>query len=136
MGSNWGLSRIGQVAVTVRDLDRAVAFYRDTLGMQFLFQVPNMAFFDCSGVRLLLAVPNEPGFDPSSSIIYYKVDDISPTFETLSARGVEFVSQPHLVAPMGDHELWMAFFKDVDGNILALMSEIPVGAHPGQESTA
>lgn len=118
-----GLSQIGQIAVTVHDVDRAVAFYRDVLGMRLLFQVPNMAFFDCGGVRLMLAVP-EPEHDHPSSILYYKVADIQAAYETLSGRGVAFVDKPHLVARMPDHELWMTFFKDAEGNTLALMSEV------------
>lgn len=124
MTAGFGLSRIGQVALTVHSLDRAIEFYRDILGMQFLFHVPGMAFLDCSGVRLLLTERNESEAAPASSIIYYEVDDIVTAFETLSEREVEFVSQPHFVARTGDHTLWMAFFKDIDGNVLALMSEV------------
>lgn len=121
-----GLSRIGQIAVNVHDVDRAVAFYRDTLGMKFLFQVGNrMAFFDCSGIRLMLGTPESAEFDHPASIIYYKVDDIQSAYASLAARGVTFLEKPILVAPMKDHDLWMAFFKDIDNNGLALMSEIP-----------
>jgi len=119
-----GLAQIGQVAVNVHDLERAVAFYRDTLGMQFLFQVPNMAFFDCDGVRLLLSIAEQPEFDHPSSIIYFKVNDLDAAFTTLSGRGVAFADKPHLIARMPDHELWMAFFRDSEGNTLALMSEV------------
>ncbi len=122
--AGFGLSQIGQIAVTVHDVDRAVAFYCDTLGMKLLFQVPNMAFFDCGGVRLMLGVPSEPAFDHPASILYYKVADIQTAYETLSGRGVAFADKPHLVARMPDHELWMTFFKDVEGNTLALMSEV------------
>ncbi len=124
-GSNFTLSEIGQISVNVHDLNRAVAFYRDTLGMRFLFQVPNMAFFDCGGVRLMLGIPEKPEFDHPASIIYYKVKDIKGAFETLSQRGVKFISEPRKVADMKDYELWMAFLKDIDTNVLALMSEIP-----------
>ena len=118
-------SRIGQIAVVVQDLDRAVAFYRDTLGMRFLFQAPpKLAFFDCGGVRLMLDVPEEEEFKHASSILYYKVDDIQATWATLRGRGVDFRDEPHLVARMPDHELWMAFFRDTEGNTLALMSEV------------
>lgn len=119
-----GLSRIGQIVVNVHDLSKAVAFYRDTLGMKFLFEVPKMAFFDCGGVRLMLGLPERPEFDHAASIIYYKVDDIQGAFEALSSRGVRFEGKPHLVARMPDHELWMAAFRDVDGNLLELMSEV------------
>ena len=119
-----GLAQIGQIAVNVRALERAIAFYRDTLGMQFLFQVPNMAFFDCAGVRLLLSIAEQPEFDHPSSIIYFKVEDLNAAFATLSSRGVAFADKPHLIARMPDYELWMAFFRDSEANMLALMSEV------------
>ena len=113
------LSRIGQIFVNVKDFDRAIAFYRDVLGMKFLFQAPpNMAFFDCDGIRLMLGVADRP-------IIYYKVDDIERVYEIFKARGVEFVVKPHLVAPMPTYDLWLADFRDSEGNLLALMSEVP-----------
>jgi methylmalonyl-CoA/ethylmalonyl-CoA epimerase len=118
-------SRIGQIAVVVRDLDRAVAFYRDILGLRLLFQAPpNLAFFDCGGVRLMLDVPEEEEFKHSSSILYYRVEDIQGTWATLRARGVDFRDEPHMIARMPDHELWMTFFRDTEGNTLALMSEV------------
>ncbi len=121
-----GLSKIGQIAVTVHDLDRAVAFYRDRVGLPFQFQVPNMAFFDCDGVRLMLGLPEDEDGDgeQGSSILYFRVDEIQSAAQALDERGVEFVSEPHLVAQMEDHELWMAFFKDSEGNTMALMSEV------------
>ena len=103
----------------------AVAFYRDVLGMTFLFELPTMGFFDCGGIRLMLSKAESPEFDHRASLIYYKVDDIQQTFELLKQRNVEFVSPPRLVAPMPDHDLWMAFFHDPDQNALALMSEVP-----------
>ncbi|HKI05106.1 MAG TPA: VOC family protein [Thermoanaerobaculia bacterium] len=119
------LSRVGQIALTVRDLARAVAFYRDTLGMPFLFEAPpKMAFFDCGGIRLMLGVPEEPEFDHPSSILYYKVDDIQAAWEGLKEAGVDLQQPPHLLARMPDHDLWMAFFRDSEGNMLALMSEV------------
>ena len=120
------LNQIGQIFVNVKDLDRAIAFYRDTLGMTFLFQAPpNMAFFDCDGIRIMLGVPERPDLDHPASIIYYKVEDIQRVYETFKARGVEFVVKPHLVAPMPTYDLWLADFKDSEGNFLALMSEVP-----------
>ena len=120
------LNQIGQIFVNVKDLDRAIAFYRDTLGMTFLFQAPpNMAFFDCAGIRIMLGVPERPDLDHPASIIYYKVEDIQRVYETFKARGVEFVVKPHLVAPMPTYDLWLADFKDSEGNFLALMSEVP-----------
>ena len=119
------LSEIGQIAGPVHDVTKAVAFYRDTLGMQVLFEMPpKMAFFQNGSVRLMLSVPEGEEFDHKSSIIYYKVDDINASFEILKARGVTFRDEPHLIAKMPDHELWMTFFVDVDDNILALMSEV------------
>jgi Lactoylglutathione lyase and related lyases len=121
--TSFGLGRIGQIALTVTDIARAVQFYRDSLGMRLLFQVPNMAFFDCDGIRLMLSLP-EKAAQGSSSVIYYKVADIQRAFETLTSRGVGFEGGPHLVAKLPDHELWMAFFRDPDRNLLALMSEV------------
>lgn len=123
-----GLSQIGQIAVRVHDLDRAVSFYRDTLGMRFLFQVPNLAFFDCAGVRLMLSPPERPELDHPGSIIYFKVDDLQTAFRVLSERGASFADTPHLIAEMPDHDLWMAFLNDSEGNTLGLMSEIPRAA--------
>ncbi len=123
--AQFGLSCIGQVSVTVHDVKKAIAFYRDTLGMTFLFEVPKMAFFDCGGVRLMLAIPEKPEFDHPGSIIYYRVEDIQSACEVLSSRGVRFEAKPHLVARLQDHDLWMAFLRDIDNNVLALMSEVP-----------
>lgn len=122
--TTFGLAQIGQIAVTVHDFDRAVAFYRDTLGMAFLFQAPGLAFFDCAGVRLMLSPPERPEHDHPGSVIYYKVDDLTLAYETLRGRGVAFIDAPHLIAQMADHDLWMAFFKDSEGNTLGLMSEV------------
>ncbi len=118
------LGPIGQIAVNARDLERAIGFYRDILGMTLLFQVPNMAFFDCGGVRLMIGLPSEPAFDHAASVIYYRVDDIRAAHRTLAGRGVEFSTPPHLVARLPDHELWLAFFNDTEGNVLALMAEL------------
>ena len=118
------LSTIGQIATAVKDLDRAVGFYRDKLRMRFLFQVPpGLAFFDCGGVRLMIEVPPDKEFDHPGSILYFKVADIDGAYADLKARGVEFRDEPHLIAKMPDHEVWMAFFRDGEGNTLALMDE-------------
>ena len=119
----FALFTIGQIALTVTGIDRALAFYRDALGMRLLFQVPNMAFFDCGGVRLMLTVPEEKEFDHPGSILYFTVDDIDRVHADLTGKGVEFRDAPHLIAKLPDHELWMAFFKDGEGNTLALMHE-------------
>ena len=120
------LSQIAQIFVNVKDLDRAIAFYRDMLGMRFLFTAPpGMAFFDCGGIRIMLGIADRPAIDHPASIIYYKVDDIEKVYEVFNARGVEFLVKPHLVAPMPTYDLWLADFKDSEGNIRALMSEVP-----------
>jgi catechol 2,3-dioxygenase-like lactoylglutathione lyase family enzyme len=117
--------QIGQIAINAHDIERATAFYRDVLGMKPLFQVPpKMSFFDCGGVRLMLSLPEGEQYDHPGSILYYKVDDIRGTYEAMKGRGAEFEGEPHLVAKMPDHELWMAFLKDTEGNTLALMSEV------------
>jgi len=120
----FGLDRIAQIAVNAHDLDRAVAFYRDRLGMKLLFQVPRMAFFDCAGLRLMLALPEKPEFDHPASVIYYKVADITAAHAALIERGVVFETGPHLVAKLPAHDLWMAFCRDSEGNPLALASEV------------
>ncbi len=124
MSETFGLSRIGQIYVTAHDLDRAVTFYRDVLGMRFLFQVPNMAFFDCAGTRLMLGVPEAEEFDHPASIVYYDVPDIQAAYETLAERGVSFRETPAQIADLGDRVLWLASFRDSEGNTLALMSEV------------
>jgi predicted enzyme related to lactoylglutathione lyase len=124
--ADFGLSSISQIAVNVHDLDRAVAFYRDKLGMKHLFTVPpRMAFFDCNGISLMLGLPETTEFDHLSSTIYFNVDDIQKATEILSARGVQFVEQPTFVANMGSYDLWLAFFRDSEQNIMAIMSRVP-----------
>ena len=118
-----GLSQIGQVAINVQDVERATAFYRDTLGMRFLFAFPGLAFFDCGGVRLMLSRAEDPKLDHPASILYYRVADIEAAHQALAARGVRFETGPHLVARMPDHELWLAEFNDSEDNVLALMAE-------------
>jgi methylmalonyl-CoA/ethylmalonyl-CoA epimerase len=119
------LSGIGQIGVMVKDLEAAVAFYRDILDLSFLFQVPNMAFFDCGGVRLMLGVADKAELDHPPSILYYRVDDIQSAHRTLAERGVAFEQAPVLAHQADDHDLWLAFFCDMEGNLLALMSEVP-----------
>ena len=120
-------SRVGQIAIPVRDLDRAVSFYSDTLGLPLLFRAPpGLAFLDCGGVRLKLSAP-APGEPAGAGIIYYVVADLPATFTALSARGVRFVDSPHCVARLPDHDLWMTFCRDSEDNLLALMSEVRDG---------
>ncbi|MBW8879602.1 MAG: VOC family protein [Acidobacteria bacterium] len=119
------LGQIGQIAVTVHDLERAVGFYKEVLGLPLLYQFPpKLAFFDCAGVRLMLSLPEDPQFDHPGSILYYKVDDIQATWTALREGGADLIHEPQLVARMPDHELWIASFKDSEGNTLALMSEV------------
>jgi methylmalonyl-CoA/ethylmalonyl-CoA epimerase len=113
----------GQIAVTVQDVPRAVAFYRDALGLQYLFEASGMAFFECGGTRLMLSTTEKPD-STYGSIIYYRTGDIGAAAEALRAKGVQFESPPHLIAKMPDHDLWMAFLRDTEGNLLALMSEV------------
>ena len=119
------LDKIGQIAILVKDVARATEFYRDKLAMKYLFAAGNLAFFDCGGIRIMLGIADRPELDHPASIIYYKVANIEATHETLKSRGVEFIVKPHLVAPMPAYDLWLADFKDSEGNFLALMSEVP-----------
>lgn len=123
-GAGTILGAIGQIAVNVRELERAVAFYRDGLGLRLLFQVPHLAFFDCGGVRLMLSRPETAEFDHASSVLYFRVADIGAAHAELTARGVSFRDAPHKIADMSDHELWMSFFEDGEGNVHALMAEV------------
>lgn len=124
--ADFGLWRIGQIAVNVQDLQRATAFYRDVLGIRLLFEVPGMAFFDCGEVRLMLGKAEQPEFDHRASIIYYRVDDMAAAYQRLVERDVEFVHEPRMVHKTDESELWMAFLRDSEENVLALMSEVPV----------
>ena len=117
------LQRVHQISLRAHDTARAVAFYRDILGLPLLFEAPpQLAFFDCGGVRLMLAPP-EPQFDHQGSIVYFGVEDISSAHAALAAAGVAFRTQPHLIAKLPDREVWLADFVDSEGNVLALMSE-------------
>ena len=119
------IESIGQIAIPIKDLSRAVTFYRDVLGMKFLFEAPpQLAFFNCGGVRIMLENPADKEFANHSSVIYFKVVDINASFDAFKSAGAEFIDKPHLVAKMPDHELWMTFFRDGEGNTLALMSEV------------
>lgn len=122
--SSLSLSRIGQIAIVVKDVERATAFYRDSLGMRFLFAFPGLAFFDCDGVRIMLSRAEKKEFDHPSSILYFRVDDIQNACQTLRDRNVSFEDEPHIVARMPDHDLWMCFFRDLDENVFALMAEV------------
>lgn len=120
------ITEIGQIAINVHDLERGVAFYRDVLGLELLFEAPGMAFFACGGVRLMLARPEKEEFDHPASIIYYKVEDVKRAHDALAGRGVAFEREPSPVHRTETHELWMAFLRDPENNVLALMHEEPL----------
>ena len=128
MSDAFGLSTLGQISMNVHDLQRATEFYRDTLGVPFLFAAPNLSFFDLGGVRLMLSPPEGAAFDHPGSVLYFRVPDLREAHATLRGRGVAFIDEPHLIADMGNHELWMCFFRDTEGNVLALMSEVAKGS--------
>ena len=116
---------IGQIAIAVSDIRRSVAFYRDVLGLSLLFEAPpGLAFFNCGGVRLMLTIPQGEVRDHHTSVIYYKVADIHAAMEILAGRGVVPVGEAQLVARMPDHDLWMAFIRDPDENLIGIMAEI------------
>jgi methylmalonyl-CoA/ethylmalonyl-CoA epimerase len=118
-------ARIGQIAIAVADLDRAVAWYADVLGLPLLFRAPpGLAFFDCGGVRLMLSRPEPPGTELRTSVLYYQVADIHAAHAGLRSRGATLVDEPHVIARLPDHDLWMSFCHDSEGNLLGLMSEV------------
>jgi methylmalonyl-CoA/ethylmalonyl-CoA epimerase len=109
----------------VHDTPKAVAFYRDVLGLRLLFEAPpSLAFFDCGGVRLMLGPASSPEYD-QKSFVYYAVDDIQATARELESRGVVFQEKPHIVAKLPNVDVWLAIFRDPDQNVLGLMSEVP-----------
>jgi methylmalonyl-CoA/ethylmalonyl-CoA epimerase len=120
-----GISRIGQIAINAHDVERAATFYQDALGLKLLFKAPpGLAFFDCGGVRLMLSRPDKPELDHPSSILYFSVPDILAAHANMKDKGVRFEDEPHLLAKMPDHDLWMTFFRDSEGNLLGLMSQV------------
>jgi methylmalonyl-CoA/ethylmalonyl-CoA epimerase len=121
------LKKIGQIAINAHDVDRATAFYRDVLGLPHLFRAGQLSFFDCGGVRLMLDKPEKPEFDHPSSIIYFQVGDIRAAHQRMKSAGAKFEDEPHVIAPMPAYDLWMTFFRDTEGNLLALMSEVAKG---------
>jgi len=122
--ASMAIQNIGQISIVVKDVERATAFYRDVLGLKFLFNAPSMAFFDCGGVRLMLGTASSPEYDHPSSILYFRVADIQAGYQRLVEKKVEIISAPRLIAPMADHDLWMTAFKDGEGNVHQLMSEV------------
>ena len=117
------LGTLGQIALPVSNPDRSEHFYGQLLGLPQLFRFGSLVFFDCGGIRLMLDGSANATTQPGGVCHYFKVGAIERSFESLKARGVAFIDQPHLVAKMPDHELWMVFFRDPDGHTLALMEE-------------
>jgi methylmalonyl-CoA/ethylmalonyl-CoA epimerase len=129
-GMRVDLSRVGQVALSVADADRAEAFYEGVLGLRKLYRFGDLVFFDCAGLRLMIAKAEDPADVARASTLYLRCADMALAVAELKQRGVEFVGEPHLIAPMEDHDLWMAFFRDPDDHLLALMQEAPKGYRP------
>jgi methylmalonyl-CoA/ethylmalonyl-CoA epimerase len=120
-----GISRLGQVQIRAHDVERAATFYENILGLKLLFKAPpGLVFFECGGVRLMIDHPDKPEFDHASSVLYFSVPDIRAAHAKMKENGVKFEDEPHLIARMPDHDLWMTFFRDSEENMLALMSEV------------
>ena len=125
MSEGPGITRLGQIQIRTHDVERAAGFYEKVLGLKLMFKAPpGLAFFDCGGVRVMLDRPEKPEFDHASSILYFAVPDIKAAHENMKGKGVRFEDEPHIVARLSDHDLWMTFFRDTEDNLLALMSEV------------
>lgn len=122
--NSFEITSIGQIAIVVHDLPKAVEFYRDKLGLRFLYEFPGLAFFDCGGVRIMLSFPENAEFDHPASILYYKVADINQAWRVLEARSVKLEHEPHVIARMPDHDLWICAIRDPENNLVELMSEV------------
>lgn len=125
VGKGPGIARLGQIQIRTHDVERAADFYEKILELKLLFKAPpGLAFFECGGVRLMLDRPEKPEFDHASSILYFAVPDIKSAYANMRDKGVRFEDEPHMIARMPDHDLWMTFFHDSEDNLLALMSEV------------
>jgi methylmalonyl-CoA/ethylmalonyl-CoA epimerase len=125
MSDGPGITRLGQIQIRAHDVERAAEFYEKVLGLKLLFKAPpGLAFFDCGGVRLMLDRAEKPEFDHASSILYFAVPNIEAAHAGMKEKGVHFEDEPHMIARLADHDLWMTFFRDTEGNVLALMSEV------------
>ena len=122
------IDSIKQIGIPVKELSRAVKFYKEELQLPLLFETDTMAFFDCNGLRLLLSFPEKEEYAHASSVLYFHTTDIESMYSQLVNNGVSFIDKPHIVAKMGNTETWMAFFKDTEENTHALISEIEVEA--------
>ena len=122
------LGRIGQIALSVADLDRSIAFWRDAVGLTFLFQAPNVAFFEVAGVRLMLGVA-ETDEKATGTVLYFETADLDATYAAIRDRGAKVAKngEPHFIAKLGAKELWMGFLEDPDGHVFALMEERAAG---------
>ncbi|MGM9987921.1 MAG: VOC family protein [Bacillaceae bacterium] len=120
------IKKIKQVGVPIKNLERAIIFYRDVLGINLLFNTNNMAFFECDGLRLLLSLPEKDTFEYASSVIYFQVENIITAYEEYSQKGILFIDKPHVIAKMNNIETWMVFFKDTEENTHALISEVTI----------
>lgn len=118
------MNKIGQIGVPIKEINRAIHFYKDLLRLPLLFNTDRLAFFDCDGTRLMLSLPEKDAFAYASSIIYFQVDDIQESYHDLTEKGIPFIDEPHMIAKVGNTENWMVFFKDSEDNTLALMSEV------------
>jgi len=123
--SATGITGVLQVAITVKDLERSTAFYRDRLGLPHLFTSNGMAFFQCGGTRLMLGLQEQGKPDTYSSIVYFNAPDIQASYRAMSDRGVAFAQPPALIARLPGKNVWLATLRDPDGNVLGLMSEVP-----------
>lgn len=123
--TNLGITNIGQISIIAHDTPRATAFYRDVLGLPLLFTAGNMAFFDCGGVRLMLGPASAAELDHPSSILYFRVPDVEAAHRRLGEMGVKIEAPPRLIAPIETYDLWMVGFRDSEGNLMQLMSEVP-----------
>ena len=122
------MNQIGQIAIPVSNTDRSEAFYVQTLGLRKLYRYGDLSFFDCAGVRLMLSPPeNGAKVEPGQGAIYFRVADLALAVQELKAKSADVFSEPHLLAPMPDHDLWMAFLRDPDGHLIGLMMEAPKG---------
>jgi catechol 2,3-dioxygenase-like lactoylglutathione lyase family enzyme len=121
------LGRIAQIALAVKDLPRSIEFYRERLGLPFLFEAPGLAFFQCGEIMLMLSHPSSPEFDHPAAILYFEVADIESAHAALLSKDVSFIDNPHVVHRSPEMELWMAFFRDPDQNVLAIRMERKLG---------
>jgi methylmalonyl-CoA/ethylmalonyl-CoA epimerase len=120
-----GITRLAQIAINAKDVERAAAFYETKLELKLLFRAPpGLAFFDCGGVRLMLSTAEKPEFDHPSSVLFFAVPDIQAAYRKLKDSGVRFEDEPHFIAKMPSHDLWITSFRDSEENLLALMSEV------------